>query len=358
MSPDRRIDRNRRNRALRLVFAVTVGLFVETLRGSALPPLAPVFAIQLLAVPGAAPKPKTLALAFGATVALAGVAYLVSRMTLGFPGLYAMGVGLLYVWCFTLAFHPRLAMVGRLGVMMAAVVTSVAAASLDLAAALLPAMMGGLLGGFALTLVAHALFPHDDRTEDATPAGVDGPAAPAPSTLQRAVLAALVILPLQLYLVSDGLPALVVLLTTGTLLMQQGLAESTRYGGAFAAGNGIGAGLAAVSAAVVSLHASPPLLLFATAAVTLGLAGAIVATPRMAAVFVPGLVAYTMLFGLTLSPLPLADGVAVAKRVLLILAAAGYALGAVSVLAPLIAKVSAAAVRAGRSARRAAAAGG
>ena len=49
-----------RNLALRLAFAVTFGMTLEVLRDAALPPLAAVVALQLIAASGQPPLPATL----------------------------------------------------------------------------------------------------------------------------------------------------------------------------------------------------------------------------------------------------------------------------------------------------------
>ena len=129
---------------------------------------------------------------------------------------------------------------------------------------------------------------------------------------------------------------MVVLLTTATLLRQPGIAQSTRYSVSFAAGNAAGAALAAFATLMMAAQGSALLLLAITAACSLLLAGQIVRGPLVAAVFIPASVAFTMLFGLTLSPILPIDDVDVLGRVLSIVAAALYALGGASIMLPLV----------------------
>ena len=53
----------------------------------------------------------------------------------------------------------------------------------------------------------------------------------------RALLGTIVILPAHIYLNSDGIASMVVLLTVATMLRQPGIAHSTHYCLAFIAGN-------------------------------------------------------------------------------------------------------------------------
>ncbi len=323
------------NRALRMALAVTLGLVVESLRGAMLPPLAPVIAIQLLAV---APRPPGARLVFVMLAVTGGAAlfaYLVAFLTTDNAGLYAIGVGLLYLWGFYLAFRPATAMIGTLALTMSIVVTSMAAASTTVALVLVVELALSVAVGFALVFLAHAVFPHRGLPAQAAAARPDADKPPPIEPLPRALLGAGILLPLHLYLTADGVAAMVVLLTTATMLRQPGLAESLRYGLAFAAGNAAGASLAALNALLLSLYNPPIFLVAMTAASALLLASQVVRGRRHAAIFLPGFVAYTMLFGLTLSPLPLPDDVAVLQRVLQIVGAALYVLAAASLFLPL-----------------------
>lgn len=322
-----------RNQALRLALAVTIGLTIETLRGAMLPPLAAIIASQLLIASLPAPGRKLVIMLLVVIAGSATLAYLVGSATTHHPGLYPIGIGLLYLWGFALALHPKLGMLGALFLTMSIVVTATVAVSTAVALVLVIELIGSVITAFGLIYLAHTIFP--DR---GAPQSKDAPIA-APnqslSVLGRAALATAIILPLHLYLTADGMAAMVVLLTTATMLRQPALAASTRYSFAFAAGNCLGAGLAALSVLIMSLHATTAMLMALVAASSLWLASQIVRGPALAAIFAPGLVAYTMLFGLTLSPLPIVDGVAVINRVVLIVGAALYALAAVSLLVPL-----------------------
>lgn len=320
----------RRNLAFRVAFAATLGLLEESLRGALVPMLAPILAVQLLLAFAQPPGAKQV---LGALLFISGsasLAYFVASLSLGVPGLYAIGIGLLFLVGFTLAFQLPTPALGSLFLTMTIAVTALTAASSDLGLFIVWELIRSVVVGFALLFLAFVLFP--PPSEAATP---EKPAA-APHDLPvfaRALLATLILLPLQLYLVSDGVAALVILLTTMSMLMQPGLAESTRYSATFLIGNAAGSMLAAVSVLILALHDSALLSMAVVAAATLVLAAQIVRGPLFAAVFVPGLVAYLVLFGLTRSPLPVED-VPVIGRVLQVLGASLYALAAISVATP------------------------
>ena len=150
----------------------------------------------------------------------------------------------------------------------------------------------------------------------------------------HALLATIVILPAHVYLNAEGVASMVVLLTMATMLRQPGIAQSTRYCVAIMAGNALGAALAAAAVLLVTVQDHAAVMISVTAAGALFLSWQITRGGRWVPVILPGYVAFTVLFGLVLSPLPLAEEVAVVARVLSIVAGAVYAMAAISVLAP------------------------
>lgn len=297
--------------------------------------LAPIIAVQLLAASSQPPPPKLVAMLLAVAAGTSVLALAVATLTLTIPGAYTLGVGVLYLWGFTLALTPRLRLVGTLMITMTVVVTAIAAASSAAAGVLVVELGVSVSGGLALALVAHALFPHPLSPE---------PQASAPSTengggfspVSRAVLATAVILPLHLYLTSDGVAAMVILMTTSAMLRQPGLAQSHRYVLVSAIGNGLGGLLALISAFVFALHGEILMLAALTAVTCLFLAGRLVDKADAAGIYLPCFIAYIVLFGLTLSPLPLGDEVPVFTRVAQITIAAVYTLAAVSLLLPVL----------------------
>ena len=326
-----------RNWVLRLAFAVTLGLAVDSLRGTSLPMLAPVIALQLLAASRVPPGGRMVVLLLLIAATTSGLAYLVSIMTVGFAGLYTIGVGILYLWGFTLALRRGTALVGVMAVTMTVVITGLASTSTGLAFGVLLSLVISVMEAFALVFLAYCVFP-------ATAAGAAPPARKAAppedaATLPlvlHALLATIVILPAHVYLNAEGVASMVVLLTMATMLRQPGIAQSTRYCVAIMAGNALGASLAAAAVLLVTVQDHAAVMISVTAAGALFLSWQITRGGRWVPVILPGYVAYTVLFGLVLSPLPLAEEVAVVDRVLSIVAGAVYAMAAISVLAPAI----------------------
>lgn len=326
-----------RSWVLRLAFAATAGLVLETLRGAPLPPLAPALALQILAATQNPPGKKMIVMLFLIAAGTSGLAYLVAIMTVEHFLLYAIGVGLLYLWGFFLAFRKGTGLVGVLSITMTVVVTSLANTSTGAASGVILSLLLAVLIGFAMVILAYALFPSPPAgTRRAEQIQADaGVASTLPISL-RAFLATVVILPAHLYLNFDGVAAMVVLLTMATMLRQPGLAQSTRYCLAFVAGNALGGALAALVVFLLKFHGQVPSLITLTAAAALFLSWLVTYDRKLAPVVLPGFVAFSVLLGLALSPLPFADDVDVVNRVLLIVGGALYCVGFVSLLVPFL----------------------
>lgn len=318
------------NHGLRMAFAVAVGLTFEIFRGAVLPPLASVIALQLLALPAPPPKAKMVLVLFGVMASASMFAYLVAALTVDYAFLYAIGVGLLYLWGFALAVRPPTALVGTMILTMGIVVTAISAVSTGAAVFLVVELLASVLLGFGLIFLAHVLFPHR-----APPVQRNAAAFGSASPAIRAALATAIILPLHLYLTSDGVAAMVILLTVATMLRQPGITESTAYGTNYAVGNLIGGILASFAVIIVSLHESLLLTAAVTGACALFFSYQLARAPRIAHVLLPGYVAFALLYGLAFSSLPTGTDVAYIQRVTDITIAALYALGGVALFYPL-----------------------
>ncbi len=325
-----------RNRALRLAFAVTFGLTFEVLRGAALPMLAPVIALQLLAGTMRPPPLATIIMLLAISAGASALAYFVSVISVNLPGAYALGVGMLYLWGFGLAFTPKGAPIGIMIVTMCVVVTSLSGVSTGLALGIVVELVFSVGLGALIVYLAHVCFPTplDANIEDARPKPAPTARMPAPA---RALMATAIILPLHLYLNADGLAALPVLLTTATMLRQPGISESQRYCLGYAIGNALGGAAAGVSVFIMLTHGNPLTLVATTAAVSMYFAWKVVQAERWAPILLPGFVAYVVLFGLSLSPITPPGPPEVAERVIQILLAAVYSFCAASIAYPLFA---------------------
>ncbi|MEL7348527.1 MAG: hypothetical protein AAFN17_12275, partial [Pseudomonadota bacterium] len=119
---------------------------------------------------------------------------------------------------------------------------------------------------------------------------------------------------------------------------QPGLSASARYSISFAAGNLVGAAVAAVAMLLVATQQSGAVMITVTLACSLVLAWLSALGPLWRGMMVPGMVAFVVLYGLVYSPYVDATDVSVTQRALMVVAGALYALGAVSVLSPLVAR--------------------
>jgi hypothetical protein len=331
-----RASLERRNHGLRLAFAVALGLVFEILRGALVPPLAAVIALQLLALPGPRPTAKMVVGFFMVVTGASLFAYGVSALTTDYVLLYAVGVGLTYLWGFSLAAQPKTAAVGTMMLTMGIVVTSMAAVSTDLAGFLVAEVLISVAFGIALVFLAHAVFPQ--RAATASNAVEAGPIVGVDA---RAMVATLIILPLHLALTAEGFAAIVVLLTVATMLRQVRIERAAGYAASFAAGNLLGGLLASAAVMVVSLHDTIPVLAAVVAASALLIAWRIERVPALAHVLLPGFVAFAVLFGLAFTPASLSADVELLKRLVQIVAASLYALCAISLALPIMRRLRA-----------------
>lgn len=323
-----------RNRGLRLAFAVTFGLAFEYMRGAALPMLAPVIALQLLAATMRPPPPAMLVMLLAISAGASALAYFVSLISVNLPGSYGLGVGLLYLWGFGLAFTPKAAPIGVMIVTMCVVVSSLSGVSTGLALGIVVELVFSVGLGALIVYLAHACFPTPPDANIAAARPKPAPTPQMPASV-RATVATAIILPLHLYLNADGLAALPILLTTATMLRQPGIAESQRYCLGYAIGNAVGGVAAGLSVFVMLTHGNFLTLVATTAAVSMYFAWKVVHAERWAPILLPGFVAYVVLFGLSLSPITPPGPPEVAERVLQILIAAVYSFCAASIAYPL-----------------------
>lgn len=357
MSPDADPQAGARLKArgLRIALAVTAALAVEALRGADLPILAPMIALQILATAPRPPGAKMLAMLFGAAAASSLVAWVIAAFTVSIPGAYPLGMGVLYLWCFALAMHPKTRPLGAMALTMTIVVGALSAASTGAAAGLALSLVLSILAGAAVVYLAFAALPGpppppaaaagpqagaDAEGEDdiAEPAGVP---APEISVAFRAALATLTMLPLHLWLTADGgVVAMPVLFTCSSMLRQPGVAASLRDSLTRLAGTAAGGAAAAGVHALTLMHGEATLALAMVATLSLGFAWRMSGGALQAQVWLPGFVTFLALYGMTLSPSLGGDEVAASERLWQVAVGAVYTVCAVSLLAPLARRIS------------------
>ncbi len=331
MSPEQLTSDQRRALAYRLTFAVTVGLSIEILRGAFLPPLSAVIAVQILAAAPAPPGRIAAVMMVVTAAAASAAAFGISHLSSDAPLLKALFLSLMYLWGFVACFQPRLAVLGIMALTMLIVVSSVTNSSDAAALLIIGEIVTSVVQGFFLVYVSHALFPH----RGAVPASNAPDDATHLPPLIRAVFATAVILPAHLFLNADGVASMVVLLTMAAMLRATNLDRSTRYAFGFAAGNAVGATLAALSVFALTQQLEAALLILLVLATAGFFAARIAKGDGPSQIFVPGLIAYCMLFGLVYSTAPLGDSVDIFGRVAQILGAAIYVIAMASLLLPI-----------------------
>ena len=335
LTHDQAVHDQHRALAYRLTFAVSVGLSIEILRGAFLPPLSAVIAVQILAASPAVPGRMAALLMVVTAAAASAAAFGISLLASDAPLLKALFLALMYLWGFVACFLPGLAVLGVMALTMTIVVSSVTNASDAAALLVISEIVTSVVQGFLLVYVSHALFPQRGK--------VTAPKPPDEAThlspLMRAVFATAVVLPAHLFLNADGVASMVVLLTMAAMLRASNLDRSARYAFGFASGNAIGALVAALSVLVLTLQNEAALLVLLVLAAAGFFAGRIARGDGPSQIFVPGLIAYCMLFGLVYSTAPLGETVAVVGRVAQILGAAVYVVAMASLLLPVGRKI-------------------
>ena len=324
-----------RARGLRIALAVTAALAVEALRGADLPILAPMIALQILAMSPRAPGLKLLAMLFGAAAASSLAAWVVAAVTVSIPGAYPLGMGVLYLWCFALAMHPRTRPLGAMALTMTIVVGALSAASTGAAAGIALSLVLSILAGGAVVYLAFAALPGPPPPPRAAEAGDLSDTAPGPVPVAfRALLATLVMLPLHLWLTADGgVAAMPVLFTCSAMLRQPGVTASLQDSLTRLAGTAAGGVAASAVHAVSLMHGEATLALAMVLTVSLFFAWRMSAGALQAQVWMPGFVTFLALYGMTLSPTLGGDEIAASERLWQVFAGALYTVAAVSLLA-------------------------
>ena len=326
-------------RGYRMAFGVTVSLAIEALRGADLPTLAPMIALQLLALSPRPPGAKMVGMLFGAAAASSLAAWVIAAVTVSIPGAYPLGMGVLYLWCFALSLNPKTAPLGAMALTMTIVVGSLSAASTVAAAGIALSLLLSILSGGAMVYLAFALFPPPPAP--AAAAKAPPPPPPPESGVERlplawrAGLATLVMLPVHMWLTSDGVAAMPVLFTCSAMLRQPGIEASMRDSFDRLAGTAAGGAAAVAVNGIASLHGQGVLILALIATASLAFAWQVCRGPRFAAVWMPGFITFVVLYGMTLSPTLGGGDVAALSRLGQVAVGALYTLCAVSLLAPL-----------------------
>ncbi|MDB5645946.1 DUF2955 domain-containing protein [Methylobacterium sp.] len=318
-----------RRAALRLAFGATACFGLVEARGWDATFLVPLLTAQMLVK---LRQPPTLRQGVGLLVAIAlstGLVLAVTASFIGHPAVLILALALLLY----LSFYAH----RRAAPDLVTLLIQIAAVSLPVLAVAAP----DAATGFAATLLcagtvalltvwlAFAAFPGGGPESGAPPIGASAP----PDAARGALLDTLVLLPVLtgFILVATEL-AVVVLIVIVTLLRQHDPETGRRAALGLILGNLIGGVAAAVAYDLILMNDTLPFFVLVCLAATLMFAGRIAGAGARAPVNAIALATFILLLGLGMSPLPGGSGEAFAARLVNVLMASAYAIGAVSLL--------------------------
>ncbi len=320
-----------RRAALRLAFGVTACFAVVKTLDWDVTFLAPLLAANMLVK---LPRPPSLAQGLAVILLIAlstGVVLVVTTALIGHPAVLIIALALLLY----LSFYAH----RRGAPEIATLLLQISAVSLPVIAVLSPDGAGAFAktlagaGGVALITVwvAHAAFPAPVAA--AAPAANATRRSAADKAARQALLDILVLTPVLAWFILDASQvAVVVLIVIVTLLRQHDPEQGQRAALGLILGNLIGGIAAAAVYNLVLLNNT--LLFFVTVCLAAGLmfAGRIVTAGNRAPVYAIAFATFILLLGLGLSPLPGGSGEASVSRLLNVLLASAYAIGALSLV--------------------------
>jgi hypothetical protein len=331
-SPDD-ATRARRQRILRVGFAVALGFVIGEATEEPFSFLTPLLTFQLLMKMPQAPSMRqgvgfVLVVAIASGVALALVNGLQDRQFV-----YLTVLGLIYFGCFLLQLQGKGGPLPGMLLVCNAMVPVLAVISRDLAQDFVSVFILSAASAVLLAWLAHAAFPESAST---TPSNV---AAQIPGTPQAAIRTAvactIILMPAVIhYLANDDEASIVVLITIIAVLGQR--TEMRRRAAlGLLLGNLIGGLFASVAYCAVALVPWLLFLFFVTVAVVLLLAEGATRPIPAAGIFAIAMPTFLILLGLGLTPITDGSGAAFVSRVIDVGLASLYALAGIALLLPL-----------------------
>jgi len=322
-----------RRAALRLAFGVTACFtLVEALSLDATF-VAPMLTAQLLTKlrqPLSLPQGLSIVVLIGLST---GAVLAITTSLLSHPAVLILTLALLLY----LSFYAHL----RGAPSLVTLLIQISAVSLPVLAVASPASAVGFAGvlivaGLVAVLTAWIAFAvfSGDATDTAAQAPVDASDVLGPREAARdALLNTLVLLPVLIgFLLVETELAVVVQIVIVNLLRQHNPQQGQRAALGLILGNLIGGLAAAAAYNLVLLNNTLPFFVTVCLAATLAFAGRIATAGLRAPIYVIALGTFILLLGLGMTPLPGGSGEAFITRLVNVLLASAYAVGAVSVL--------------------------
>jgi hypothetical protein len=312
--------------ALRLGVGVALGFLLGALSGTPFFFLPPLLAVQFLATMR---QPPSLRQGIGVIVLVAlfgGVTLFLAGSFAHRPLVYVILVGLVLFYGFLLDTAGK-TLPASLLLILGATIPLAATQSSETAIALAGGFIGATIVALLTTWAMFAVFP----------APAPGATAVAPPPRQASPRVALantaVLLPVLVLFMVSGRMTFVLLLVIVAIIRLSDRSASPRAALGLLLGNVLGGVVATVAYAFVTVQPSIVFFLLVVLLVGLAFGARIAAGGASAPVFAIALVAFVILLGLGVSPLPMDSGEAFAARVWNVLLAGAYAIGALSLTA-------------------------
>ena len=313
-----------RNAALRIAFGAVIGFLLAGRFDITLFFLPALLAAQLLSL---MPRPPGLAQGAGLIFlmgVLAWITLLIAGVFAGQPAAYLLMIGLLLFFGFLLDSAGK-AMPATLLLILGSTLPLVVVQSDTGAAGIAGALVGAMAIALLSVWIAFALFPTDAGVAAAAPAS-------RPASPREAFINTMLLVPVLLLFLIDGRMTFVAVIVIVNIIRQRerGAASLTALGLLF--GNILGGVLASIAYVFVSIQTGPVFFLLVVLLVGLTLAGrAVVAGPK-APIYSVAFVSFIILLGLGVSPVPSESAELFADRLMSVLAAGAYAVGAISLV--------------------------
>jgi hypothetical protein len=320
---------------LRVAFAATFGFAIALALHWEFSFLAPMLAIQILSAAPRAPGLRQ-GLAIPLVIYIATTAALaISTLLFDARVVLVAMVGLVICWSF---YGQRRGAPGVIILLLQVsfcAVPLMSAVSLDLAHSFADFLQRGSVAAIGTVWIAHALFP---APPPAQPAAAPPKALGLPPAFAArvAITDTAILLPLLVnFMIGGDVNNLVILVTTLNLLRELQPGPSGRVAVGLLIGNVLGGALAVVAQQFVIVGDTLLLFLLTIFLAGLGFAGRLVRGGPSAPIFALAFAAFLLLMGLAITPLPGGSEESFVLRVLKIGLASAYALGALSLAAPL-----------------------
>ncbi|MGE3872921.1 MAG: DUF2955 domain-containing protein [Parvibaculaceae bacterium] len=320
--------------AFRMAFAATMAFAIAELCDWSFSFFAPMLAVQTLAASPTAP-------AFRQGIAIPIVIFIATWLALAVSaGLSGTPVVLLVIVCLVLfwAFYGQRR--GAPGVIMLLVqiafccVPVISTISIDLAEDFSDALFRGSIAAIVTVWTAHLLFPAPAHLPSPAAAPAK-PSGPATGAARGAFFDMLILVPLLVaFILGGSIDNIVILIITLNLLREIEPARRSRVALALLLGNLIGGALGVLAYQFVTLTNNSFLLFTLTVlAASLWFGGRFARRGPDAPVYAIAFATFLLILGIGLTPLPMGSEEAFAARILKILLATAYAIGALSLVA-------------------------